>query len=160
MIDKRKELVLEKFFKDFLSWKVDNLSYWILAGIFETICVIFMCIPYQKMSVEDLWVPIMVGVAGTMFYISPYIYYRNEGKEERIYDIICYLPVSLRELRMFRLKKTILFCLKMYLIFFAGQIIFSLICYHGISWGAFLYPFVLGLVVPLLLTGIYLRVVK
>lgn len=150
MISKNREQVIDKFFKEFFTWKADNIGMWIVAGFMEVICVGFMCIPFQNMIEEGLvGIAAILAVLGAWYYINPYIFYMDEGKRRRIYYVINYLPVSLKELRIFRLKKVTLFCLKMFLIFIVGQLIFALICFHEISWGNFIYPFVCGLVAPM-----------
>ena len=101
-----------------------------------------------------------MSLTGAVYYINPYIYYQNEGKRESIYEVIKFLPVSRRELRIFRLKKVVLFCLKLFPIFLGGQIISALVCFRSIGWENLLYPFVFGLVTPLLLAGSSLWAVK
>ncbi len=160
MMDKNREQLLSGFFKEFFTWKADNLMYWILAGIADTGGIVAMCIPYQNMS-KNLWgLAALLVYAGAAEYISPYIFYQSGTKSERVYDTIKYLPVSLRELKLFRIKKVTIFCLKMFAIFLAGQLILSLICFQTIGLGNFLYPLVSGLIVPLGLCYAYLCIVK
>ena len=151
MISKSREQVLDKFYKDFFTWKADNIGYWILVGIMETICVFFMCMPFQDIS-EDGFVGFaaIIAVWGAWFYINPYIFYMKEGKRKRIYHVINYLPVSIKELRIFQLKKVALFCCIMFLIFLVVQMMFAWICFREISWGNLIYPFVCGFVAPML----------
>ena len=157
MISKNREQMLNNFFKEFFTWKADNIGIWILAGLLEFVCAILMFIPFQNAREEGVMgFAALLAILGTANYINPYIFYLNEGKRNRIYKVINYLPVSLKELRLFRLKKVTLFCVKMFLIFLAGQVIFSLICFHGISWGNLIYPFVCGLVAPMLASVFYL----
>ncbi len=151
MISKSREQMLEQFFKEFFTWKADNIGIWIVAGMLEFVCVILMCIPFQNMQEDGLMgIAAILAVGGAWYYINPYIFYLNEGKRNRIYHVINYLPVSLKELRLFRLKKVTLFCVKIFLVFLVGQMIFALIFFHGISWGNLIYPFVCGLVAPML----------
>ena len=155
MISKSREQVIDKFFKEFFTWKADNIGMWIVAGFMEVICVGLMCIPFQNMIEEGLvGIAAILAVSGAWYYINPYIFYMDEGKRRRIYYVINYLPVSLKELRIFRLKKVTLFCVKMFLIFLVGQMIFALIFFHGISWGNLIYPFVCGLVAPMVSAAI------
>ena len=160
-IDKDREEVLAGFFKNFFSWKADNIGYWIVAAMAELYAIVVMCIPFQNLIKENIWrVTFILTVGGAIEYICPYIFYRDGRKNRRIYDTIKYLPVSLEELKLFRLKKSVKFCLKMFGIFFAGQIIFSLICFHQIGWGNLLFPIIGGLLIPLVMSGIYVWTVK
>lgn len=160
-IDKSREEVLNSFFKDFFSWKADNIGYWILAAMVELEAVCVMCIPFQNINKKNIWwISLILIVCGVIEYINPYIYYKDDRKNRCIYDTIKYLPVSLEELKLFRWKKSVKFCLKMFGIFFAGQIIFSLICFHQIGWGNLLFPIVGGLLIPLVMSGIYVWTVK
>lgn len=160
-IDKSREEVLNSFFKDFFSWKADNIGYWILAAMAELEAVCVMCIPFQNLNKKNIWwISLLLIVGGVIEYINPYIYYRDERKNRRIYDTIKYLPVSSEELKLYRLKKRVIFCLKMFAIFFVGQIISSLICFHQISLSNLLYPIVGGLLFPLVMSGLYVWTVK
>lgn len=151
MISKSREQMLNHFFKEFFTWKADNIGMWILAGVLEVICVIAMCIPIQDKPADGLVLLVtLLAVQGVSFYINPYIFYLNEGKRTRIYPLINYLPVSRKELRIFQLKKATLFCVKMFLIFLVGQMMFALICFHEIGWGNLIYPLICGLVAPMI----------
>ena len=160
-IDKEREEVLTGFFKNFFSWKADNIGYWIVAVMVELEAVVVMCIPFQNLNKENVWwVSLLFVVGGALLYISPYIYYRDGMKERHIYDTIKYLPVSSEELKFFRWKKSGIFCLKMFGIFFAGQMISSLICFQQIGWSNLLFPIVGGLLLPLVMSGLHIWTVK
>ena len=159
-MDKDREQLLNSFFKEFFTWKADNLGLWILAGIADTGAIVAMCIPYQNITKNTWGIATLLVYAGVMEYISPYIIYQSGTQSKRFYDTIKYLPVSLSELKLFRIKKVIIFCLKMFVIFLAGQLICSLICFHTIGWGNILYPLVCGLIIPLGLSCGYLCITK
>ena len=149
MIDQKQQKVIAEFFKDFHSWSASNIGMWIGAGFFIMFQLIFMWIPYQDMAEDNLsGLMLIFSVWGAFLYILPYVSYNVMGKQYRIYDKIKYFPVSLQQLRLFRLKKLAKFCSITFVVFLAGQLLFSYIGYHEIGIGSILYPVIGGFLIP------------
>ncbi len=147
-LEKQQEL-LQMFYKDFFSWSSESIGSWIGAGIFEFFHCIFMWIPYQEISKEFgvvFWM--YFGLMGTMFYLIPYIRFQEERQRHNIYEKLKYLPVTLMGIRIFRLKKLTVFCAKMFVVFLAGQLFFSLVVFHEITWANIWYLIMCGFLIP------------
>lgn len=151
---KKQEQMLQVFYKEFFSWKCENTGLWIAAGLMEFFQCIFMWIPYQEMRDDNIMIWMYFGILGTMLYVMPYVQFQENGKRSSIYAKMKYLPVTLQGIRIFRFKKLTRFCLKMLVVFLAGQLFFSLVVYHEITWGNIWYPVILGFLVPYGVSGI------
>lgn len=152
-----REQLFEEFFKDFFSWNASSLGSWIVAGIFEFFLGVFMWIP-GVWEMELLGVVALFSVWGAMSYLSPYLQFQEGVQTERktvtIYEKIQYLPISRKELQVYRTKKLAIFCFKMFLVFMAGQCFFALVVDHAFGLTNILYVVIWGLVFPLGLSGI------
>lgn len=143
---------LEEFYKDYFSWSALNIGQWMVTGIMEFALGIFLWLPYQEMVRDDMEMLGFVaffGILGAMCYLLPYIQLQEGGKVCKLYDKLKYLPISLQEIRVFCLKRLARFCVRMFLIFFIGQLFFALVAYHKIAWGNIWYPVVFGLLIPM-----------
>lgn len=148
---------LQEFFTDFFSYDVKDIGVYIVTGIMEFILGIFLWIPYQTLQSDfhEIWhILLLISICGAFTYLLPYIQFMENKHTVSIYEKLKYLPVSLKELRLFRLRKLTLFCLKAFGIFLTGQILFSLVFYHEIVWGNIWYPTLFGLIFPFSFTAI------
>lgn len=163
-VHNRQQQILEMFFKEFLSWKADNIGVWIAAVMLEILQGICFCIPYQMVGKSDMelliGIELFCGVFGTMTYLMPYVRFTEKKGQVNIYKKLKYLPVSLKEIRIFRLKKLVRFCFRLFLIFLAVQLFLVLLCYHQIALGNLWYPFVFGFLLQLLLNGMLVLFLK
>lgn len=153
---KKQQETLQIFFTNFLSWDTGNIGQWIVTGIMEVVLGIFLWIPYQEMSKEghdSIRVLLFPSLWGAMTYLLPYIQFTEDKRNKRVYEKLKYLPISLKELRYFRLKKLTVFCFKLFLIFLAGQLFFSAVFFHEITLANIAYPAFYGLILPLVING-------
>lgn len=149
LYNKKQQQLFDTFFKEFFTWSAENIGNWIVCGILVFVHGIFMVIPYQSYQNFDEKGHYIFIVLGYMWYLMPYIRFTESRKIQNIYEKIKYMPISLPQLRIYRIKKLAVFCLKCLAVFLIGQIFFSLVIYHEITltnisytivWG-FLYPF-------------------
>lgn len=158
---KKQQDILEAFYKEFFSWSAGNIGMWLVTGIMEFIHGIFMWFPYQAAEeMEVLGLIVLFGMCGAANYMAPYLQFTEKGKTVKVYDKLQYLPISLRELQIFRLKKLARFYAKLFLVFLVGQVFFSLVCYHEITWGNIGYVVICGFLIPFLVSGITARFTK
>lgn len=154
MTDKKQQAVIAEFFKEFHSWSATNVGVWLGAGFCTVLQGILLMIPYQGMAKDNLDSLILLfGMWGAILYINPYVFFPEKGKQYRIYDKLRYFPVSLKQLRIFRLRKLGQFCSITFVVFLAGQLLFSYIGYREIGLGNLLYVVIGGLVIPLAMGG-------
>lgn len=151
---KKQEQLLQVFYKEFFSWKCDNMGLWFVAGLMEFFQCIFMWIPYQGMGDFNIVLWLCFGLMGTTYYRMPYLQFQENGKRSSVYEKLKYLPVTLQGIRLFHLKKLAVFCSKMFAVFFVGQLFFALVCYHEIIWENIWYPVVFGFLIPFGVNGI------
>ena len=128
----REQEKIEKFYREFWSYKAENIGMWIGAGFLEVLFGIFMMIPYPEMQSDMSFValPLMLGFAGGAMYLAPYISFFEGQTGIAIYEKIKYLPIDYREVKKYRLKKLMMFVAKVFVIMFAGQMFFT---YFGVG---------------------------
>lgn len=158
---RKQQDILESFYKEFFSWSAKNIGLWLVTGIMIFLQGIFLWFPYQAMSEMKLFgLVALFGMNAAANYIAPYLSFTEKGETVKVYDKLKYLPVSLRELQRFRCRKLVRFYGKVFLVFLAGQLFFSAVCYHEITWQNILYVTVLGLLLPLGIGGMAARFTK
>ncbi|MBR4083478.1 MAG: hypothetical protein IKK33_04250 [Lachnospiraceae bacterium] len=149
--------ILEQFYKDYFEKSHIQLGYNVVAIIFFVILMIVMWFPYQTYTEDDRALKLlglMFGALAAFIYMNSYRYaIDGRGAVTNIYQYLQYLPISKTELRMFRLKKLLRLLLKVYMPAQAGQLLFSLIAYHEITWGNLWFPFVYVFLVPFMVVG-------
>ena len=147
----REQEKISAFYKEFWSWKADNIGMWIGAGIFEVLFGVFMMIPYPEMQSDMglIVLPMMMGFAGGAMYVAPYISFREGQETVSIYEKIKYLPVDYREMKKFRLKKLVLFVAKVFIVIFACQMFFTYFGVGSIRLADVAYAVLVGLVWPI-----------
>lgn len=160
---KTQQNMLEQFFENYFEKSKINGGYKWTGIIFIAILVILMWFPYQSYENEKPIrnIGLVWGVMGTFFYMNMYRFaFNGRGAVTNVYQYLEYLPVSIKELKIFRLKKLISLLVKVYLIAQAGQAIFSLLGYHELILGNLLFPLVFAFLAPLLIVGISILVSK
>lgn len=142
---------VRKFYKEFLSWKADNVGMWIGAGIIEVLFVIMMMIPYPEMQTDLGFVvlPLMFGFFGPMLYIAPYITFREGQTSVSIYEKLKYLPIDYREIKKMRLINLVLFAGKVFPVILICQLFFTYFGYGAIRVEDVIYAILLGIVWPI-----------
>ncbi|MBR3769436.1 MAG: hypothetical protein IKL06_02775 [Lachnospiraceae bacterium] len=139
------------FYKEFWSWKAENIGMWIGAGILEFLFGIFMMIPYAEMQSDMgmIVLPMLMGFGGGAMYIAPYITFREGQDTVSIYEKIKYLPIDYREVKKLRVKKLVLFVAKIFAVILAFKLFFST---YGTEWIRsidIIYTILVGLVWPI-----------
>jgi len=139
------------FYKEFWSWKAENIGMWIGAGILEVLFGIFMMIPYSEMQSDMGFVvlPMIMGFGGAAMYIAPYISFREGTETVSIYEKIKYLPIDYREVKKLRLKKLMQFVAKIFVVIFVFKLFFSTFGTEMIRSIDILYTILMGLVWPI-----------
>ncbi len=160
---KTQQNILEQFFKDYFEKSKINAGYNIVGIIFIVLLLIVLWMPYQIYEEERtlktcglIW-----GMVGYYCYINKYNFAFDErGAVTKVYPYLQYLPISRRELKIFRLKKLISLQARVYLIAQAGQLLFCLIAYHQVTLSNFWFPFDYAFLSPFLVVGISILVRK
>lgn len=151
---KEQENILEKFFEEYHKRSHIHIGYTAVAKFFGALLVLGMLIPSQVYGQSGKTVAgciILLGMVVSCCYISAYTNaYDGRGAVTRIDMYLEYLPISKKQLNMFRLKKLLRFMFTVYLVAQVGQVLFSLIVFHELVAGTLLYPIVCAFLVPFL----------
>ncbi len=160
---KSQQNIIDDFYKEYYTYDISNVGYWLIAGIFTFIQIVFMAVPFQEFFVDGI--PTFINASGdrellaimaflfafpVFFYMQPFVVGNLNGRVGSIYSQIKYLPVSLKAVRLYRFKKMIKFVLGVLLVCAVLQLGISLIAYHRIMWQTFVYLFIYGFLIPFL----------
>ena len=148
LYNKKQQQILDAFYKEFFTWSAENIGNYLVAGIFIFAHGIFMMIPYQEIKDSNLNFSQFFIYMGYMYYLMPYIRFTENKKMQTVYAKIKYMPISLSQLRIYRIKKMAIFCLRLLAVFMIGQIFFSLVIYHEITLANICYALVWGFAFP------------
>lgn len=147
--------MVRKFYKEFLSWKSENIGMWIAAGFIEMCFIIFTMIPFQEVlgtSQIERTIIIMEVVLGWMapfVYIMPYVTFKEEQKDCSITAKLKYLPVDIEEIQKMRVIYLLKFVIKQFVAALVLQMLTSVYSYGEITWANVWYIVVAALVWPL-----------
>lgn len=160
---KSQQTIIDDFFKEYYTYDVSNIGYWILAGIFTFIQLVYMAFPFENfyaggqtsvINVSDdrelLGIMAFIIVFPVFFYMQPFVVGNINGRVSSIYSVIKYLPVSAKAIRLYRFKKMLKFVLRVFVICAVLQLGISLLAYHKIMWQTLVYLFVYGFLIPFL----------
>ncbi len=154
LYDKKQQQLLDAFFNEFFTWSADNVGYWIVAAIFLFFHGLFLSFPYQGMDDSELLLFQGFAYLGYFMYITPYLHFTEKGRVTKLKEKLKYMPISRKQLYLYRLRKLLIFSLKLLAVYLLLQLFFSLVVYHEITLGNFLYPLLCGFVFPFVLNSI------
>jgi len=148
---KKEQEKIYAFYKEFWSWKADNVGMWIGAGVLEVLFGIFMMIPYAEMQTDMAFVvlPMMMGFGGAAMYIAPYISFREGQDMVSICEKIKYLPIDGREVKKLRVRKLMLFVAKIFSVILVSHLFFTYFGVGTIRIEDVVYIVLVGLVWPI-----------
>ena len=148
LFDEREQNIIDKFYKEFFTWSAEDVGYKIVAGIFLFFHGCFMAFPYQSVKDSEILLVQCFAYMGYFMYITPYLHFTEKGKVTKLKEKLKYLPVSRKQLRLYRLRRLWVFSLKLFAVYFLLQLFFTLVTYHELTLGNFLYPLLCGLIFP------------
>ena len=151
MTDKKQQEVLDSFFKELFTWDMSNLGFWIVTGIADAVLGILMFCPREEM-LEMKGLAFGMSIWGAGWYVMAYLQIKDNGKQCKVYEKLKYLPVSLQQIRLFRLRKLIIFSSKITLVFMAAKLL-SLFFTRDIGLLNIFSPVFYGFVIPVVLVG-------
>jgi len=160
---KSQQSIIDDFYKEYYTYDISNVGYWLVAGIFTFIQIVFMAVPFEEFYVngkptfinasDDRGLLAMMAflfVFPVFFYMQPFVVGNLNGRVGSIYSQIKYLPVSLKAVRLYRFKKMLKFVIKVFIGCAVLQLGISLIAFHRIMWQTFVYLFIYGFLIPFL----------
>ena len=152
----KQQILLDNFFENKNTWFSNGYLYKFVAGILLFIAALMYIMPYQLWE-GDYKIMILIfylELMGLEIYLTSYCHFIDEdGKIKNIYEIIRYLPVSHKQLALYRLKKLTKICLWLTGITAFCQIFFTITFLHDFSIGNLLIPVLCCLIVPEIMIG-------
>ncbi len=155
-----KQQVLKDFFKELLEGSMMKIGQWVGSGLSVFFQVIFLWMPYQTLDGDFKilwWCCLYFAGCGCICYMSPYMNYKEGNRLVRIVDKLKFVPISSRDLFLFRFKKLIWFCIRVFFVSLVGQLFFAVVFCHGLVWGNLLYPLILGLLLPVGIGSLFVK---
>lgn len=152
MMDKKQQEVLESFFKELFTWDMANVGFWFLTGFAEFALGLLMLLVAEEPDKMFWALSLGMSISGANWYLMAYLQIHDDGKQCIVYDRLKYLPVSLQQIRLFRLRKLVVFSAKMTAVFLAVQLL-ALIFSREFSWSCILYPVCFGFLFPVVIVG-------
>lgn len=160
---KDQQSIIDDFYKEYYTYDISNIGYWLIAGIFTFIQIVFLAVPFEEFYVEGgqniaaasndrglLAMMAFLFAFPVFFYMQPFVVGNLNGRVGSIYSQIKYLPVSLKAVRLYRFKKMLKFVTKVFIGCAVLQLGISLIAYHRIMWQTLVYLFIYGFLIPFL----------
>ncbi|MBE5946261.1 MAG: hypothetical protein IJP13_06230 [Lachnospiraceae bacterium] len=155
---KSQQTIIDSFYKEYFTYDISNVGYWLVSGIFTFIQLVFSAFPMQQMMKEGLdkeflGVMAFVIMFPVFFYQQAFLtgkesFVGGYGRVNSLYSIIKYLPVSLAALKLYRFKKMLNFVVKVFLGCTILQLGISLLAFHGITWANLVFLLVYGFLIP------------
>jgi len=152
MMDKKQQEVLDSFFRELFTWDMTNVGLWLVTGFMELVLGVLMFVPWKELEGPLRGLAFAMSIMGANWYLMAYFQIQDGGKQCKVYEKLKYLPVSLQQIRLFRLKKLVNFCGKLTVVFLVAQLLSALIV-REFSLVNILYPVFFGLLVPVVTVG-------
>lgn len=153
-IDRKQQILLDKFFAEEKIW---NPNYWgncLAGGIMFVIAMFLFIMPIQLWEGDytPLFTMLIMELIGLEVYLGRYCQFREE-KIVNVYDVLKQLPLSRRQLKLYRVRKLLKLCLKMTGTAVICQTAFAGVFMHTFSVGNILMPVVCCFLVPAVIVG-------
>lgn len=147
--------LLDNFFKNKELWWPNSYGCKIASVIMLPLAMILFILPYQSWEgdYQGLFISVYLEWMGLAMYLKPYYNFMgDDGKIVRVYDIVKYLPVSYKQIILYRWKKMIKLCLRLTGIAMFCQILFSFAFLDTVSLGNILAPLLCCFILPVSVT--------
>lgn len=158
---KSRQPIIDDFYKEYFTYDISNIGYWIVSGIFTFMQLVFSAVPVQQLLKEGsdrefFGIMAFVIIFPVFFYLQAFItgqerYANGLGRVTSLYSAIKYLPISIKALRLYRFKKMVRHILKVLLICTVLQLGISLIAYHSITWQNLVFLGIYDFFIPFLI---------
>lgn len=155
-LKKKQFEALELFYKKVIFNRVTITNVAGLVGGMSILGMIMVGFSGSNM-LQLWWCLIFFGTCGAILGISPYISVIQRGQYWFVSWKLQNQPISLQTIREFRFRKLLKFQTGLYLPLQILHIIANLIRVHQISWEDFGYPFLFIFAIPVIITGVYSR---
>lgn len=154
-MNKKTQILLEKFYEEEKTWWRDCYGLHIAALIILPIAMFLLILPCQIWEGDYTILPmyVMLELMGLEFDMKRYFQFRENGKIKSVYMVTRYLPIARREIIIYALRKLLKRCLQLTGISLGCQIVFSLLFLHTVAPGNLLMPFLCCFLFPMVILG-------
>lgn len=151
--EEKQQKLLEDFFEEQTVWYPDHVLQKFLAWILLGISMGIWIVPYQVWAFPEhsfLFTMYGLGIMGLSFYMQRFNTYKEENKMKVVGELLKYLPVSNRQICIFRIRKMKKICIRLTGISAVCQTVFSIAFMHTFSVYNIIFPIAGGYVLPVL----------
>lgn len=154
-MNKKAQMLLEKFYEEEKTWWRDCYGLHIVAIIILAITMMMFILPCQiwEGDYTTLLMMILLELTGLECEMKRYFQFQEDGKTKSVYMITRYLPIARREIIIYALRKLLKRCLQLTGISLGCQIVFSLLFLHTVAPGNLLMPFLCCFLFPMVILG-------
>lgn len=143
MIDKKQQCILDKFFEEETTWFPEHVISKFVAYLLIGISSMTLLMPYDTMEFsKDIKMYIMLCMlysVGINIYANIFSVYNERGIQKSLYELLRWMPVSLIQLKLYRLRKIIKICTISSIVLVIAKIIIA-IC----RWKFFVFDFIMA----------------
>ncbi len=158
--DEKQQKVIEGFYKELFSYGAADVAIKFLAVVMEGILVLMVwCASFDADWKQMLGLIILSGSYSGIYAVMPYVSFNENSKQASIVKKLKYLPVSLREVKIFCMRKFLKIKCPGLIIMLAGNVVFASIG-GGVMVRTFAYPVLMGFCYPLLMSMLLLCFTK
>lgn len=157
-LDKKEQTLLEHFFAEEKIWYPDYWGLRFAGSLMFVIAMFLFVMPFQiwEGDYTPLMTMLVLELAGVELYLDRYCRFRAEGKIWDVYEVLRQLPLSHRQLKIYRVRKLLKLCLKMTGTAVICQTASAGVFMRTFSMGNILMPVVFCFLVPMVIVGGYL----
>lgn len=156
--DARQQRMLEAFYKEYGTFTWSDMGAKLIGGFFIFISMIFQIIPWQEWEFPGdrymIYMAMYLELMAIYLLMSRYTTYSEEGRYKMFSELFCYIPISRRQISVFRQRRVILLCFKLMVVVLACQVCFALTFYHTLSVWNVLFPIVGTFLLPAVLFSV------
>lgn len=154
--DRTQQEKLEKLYEKEKIWYPEHVLHTFLMWLLIGISMIILLFPYQAYAHDRSFYPALFGMYalynwGIQIYAGKYSLVRQNGTTHPLEELLCYVPVSRRQIILYRIKKVQSLVIRLALFNILVKCFLSCVIYHSISVWDILLPVLFLVFVPLLL---------
>lgn len=108
--DRKQQEKIDKLYEKEKIWYPDHVMHTFLMWLLTGISMIILLFPYQAYAHDHSFYPTLICMYalynwGIQIYAGKYSLVRQNGKTHPIEELLCYVPVSKRQIILYRIKK-------------------------------------------------------
>ena len=158
--DEKQQNILAGFYKELFSYGAADVAVKMLTVVMEGILILLVwCASFDTDWKQRLGLIILSGCYSGIYSVMPYVSFNENSKQASLLQKLKYLPVSLREVKIFCMRKFLKIKLPGLIIMLAGNVLFALIG-GVVSVRIFAYPLLVGFCYPFLMSMLLLCFTK